>query len=91
MSFDFIFNIHTSVFRSALIFEVKRLVMLTRHSEKKFLSFLQNELSLSKADIAVALRQRELDNGPLPMLLWRYGLISIEQLARIFDWLEDQI
>ncbi|MFH7029063.1 MAG: DUF2949 domain-containing protein [Heteroscytonema crispum UTEX LB 1556] len=65
--------------------------MLTRHSEKKFISFLQNELSLSKADIAVALRQRELDNGPLPMLLWRYGLISIEQLARIFDWLEEQI
>jgi Protein of unknown function (DUF2949) len=91
MSFDFIFNIHTSVFRSVLIFEVKRLVMLTRHSEKRFLSFLQNELSLSKADIAVALRQRELDNGPLPMLLWRYGLISIEQLARIFDWLEEQI
>jgi Protein of unknown function (DUF2949) len=64
--------------------------MLTRHSEKKFLSFLQNELSLSKADIAVALRQRELYHGPLPMLLWRYGLISIEQLARIFDWQEEQ-
>jgi Protein of unknown function (DUF2949) len=87
----FSFNINTSAFISVLIFEVKRLVMLTRHSEKRFLSFLQNELSLSKADIAVALRQRELDNGPLPMLLWRYGLISIEQLARIFDWLEEQI
>jgi len=24
----------------------------------------------------------------LPMLLWQYGLVTIEQLDRIFDWLE---
>ncbi|TFI54606.1 DUF2949 domain-containing protein [Mastigocladus laminosus UU774] len=59
-------------------------------SEIKFINFLQNELELSSGDIAVALRKRELENGPLPMLLWQYGLVDIEQLERIFDWLEKQ-
>ncbi|WP_081403001.1 DUF2949 domain-containing protein [Scytonema hofmannii] len=36
----------------------------------------------------IALRKHELDNGPLAMLLWQYGLVDIEQLERIFDWLE---
>ncbi len=59
-------------------------------SEIKFINFLQNELELSSGDIAVALRKRELENGPLPMLLWQYGLVDIEQLERILDWLEKQ-
>lgn len=59
-------------------------------SDVKFIDFLQNELELSSSDIAVALRKRELENGPLPMLLWQYGLVDIEQLERIFDWLEEQ-
>ncbi|PMB45389.1 DUF2949 domain-containing protein [Fischerella thermalis CCMEE 5201] len=59
-------------------------------SDIRFIDFLQNELELSSGDIAVALRKRELENGPLPMLLWQYGLVDIEQLERIFDWLEEQ-
>jgi hypothetical protein len=61
--------------------------MVNRNSEKKLLHFLHHELELSNADIAVALRHRELDNGPIPMLLWQYGLVDLEQLERIFDWL----
>lgn len=64
--------------------------MLIPHSDSKFITFLQNELLLSSCDIAVALRKSRLDKGPLPMLLWKYGLVDIEQLERIFDWLEDQ-
>ncbi|MGJ5674135.1 MAG: DUF2949 domain-containing protein [Nostochopsis sp.] len=59
-------------------------------SEIRFINFLQNELELPSGDIAVALRKRESENGPLPMLLWQYGLVDIEQLERIFDWLEKQ-
>ncbi|MEA5619095.1 DUF2949 domain-containing protein [Cronbergia sp. UHCC 0137] len=63
--------------------------MIYCNSDKKLLHFLHNELELSNADIAVALRHRELDNGPIPMLLWQYGLVDLEQLARIFDWLAE--
>jgi hypothetical protein len=65
--------------------------MVHRNSDKKLLQFLHSELELSKADIAVALRNREFDQGPIPMLLWQYGLIDLQQLEKIFDWLADQV
>ena len=65
--------------------------MIVSSSDINFINFLQNELALSTQDISVALRKRELDNDPLPMLLWQYGLVSLEQLEQILDWLEDQI
>jgi len=65
-------------------------MMLTPHSDSKFINFLQKELLLTSCDIAVAVRKSRLDKGPLPMLLWQYGLVDIEQLAKIFDWLESQ-
>ncbi|MEH2081844.1 MAG: DUF2949 domain-containing protein [Nostoc sp.] len=64
--------------------------MPTRNRDIKLLTFLHNELELSNADIAVALRHRESENGPLPMLLWQYGFVDLEQLGKIFDWLADQ-
>lgn len=54
----------------------------------RFIRFLQEDLALSAASIAIAMRHREQDPGPLPMILWQYGLVTLEQLDRIFDWLE---
>ncbi|NET01062.1 MAG: DUF2949 domain-containing protein [Sphaerospermopsis sp. SIO1G2] len=59
---------------------------LSRYS--KLINFLQEELSISAASLDVALRHREQDTGSLTMLLWQYGLITLEQLEQIYDWLE---
>ncbi|BAS57304.1 MULTISPECIES: DUF2949 domain-containing protein [Leptolyngbya] len=61
--------------------------MLTA-THSKFIRFLQEELSLSTSSIALALRYREQNPGPLPMILWQYGLVTIEQLDRIYNWLD---
>ena len=45
----------------------------------RLIHFLQEDLSISAASLAVALRHREQDPGPLPMILWQYGLITLEQ------------
>ncbi|HEY9881851.1 MAG TPA: DUF2949 domain-containing protein [Leptolyngbyaceae cyanobacterium] len=50
--------------------------------------FLQEELSVSPSSIEVALRHIEQDPGPLPMILWQYGLITLEELEQIYDWME---
>ncbi|MBW4667963.1 MAG: DUF2949 domain-containing protein [Cyanomargarita calcarea GSE-NOS-MK-12-04C] len=50
--------------------------------------FLQEDLAISTASLAVALRHLEQDPGPLPMILWQYGLVTLEQLEQIYDWLE---
>lgn len=54
----------------------------------RFINFLQEDLAISTASLSMALRQREQDPGPLPMILWQYGLITLEQLDQIYDWLE---
>lgn len=54
----------------------------------RFIRFLEEELALSAASINIALRHREQDPGPLPMILWQYGLITLEELEQIYDWLE---
>ncbi|MBW4508367.1 MAG: DUF2949 domain-containing protein [Scytonematopsis contorta HA4267-MV1] len=64
--------------------------MQVLNRDTNLIDFLHNELKLKNEDIAVVLRHRELDNAPLPMLLWQYGLVSIEQLEQIFDWLEQE-
>lgn len=54
----------------------------------QLVNFLQNELAMSASSIEVALRRQAQDPGPLPMILWQYGLISLNQLEQIFCWLE---
>jgi hypothetical protein len=54
----------------------------------KLIRFLTEDLSLSTASMNMALKQIEKNPGPLPMVLWQYGLVTIEQLNQIYDWLD---
>ncbi|GAB4341561.1 MAG: DUF2949 domain-containing protein [Leptolyngbyaceae cyanobacterium] len=62
--------------------------MESNRNTTQLITFLQEELDLSATSIAIALRHSEQDPGPLPMILWQYGLVSLEELEQIFDWLE---
>ena len=55
----------------------------------RLIRFLQEDLAISAASIAIAVRHCEQDPGPLPMVLWQYGLVTLDQLDRIYDWLEN--
>ncbi|MDJ0705806.1 MAG: DUF2949 domain-containing protein [Leptolyngbyaceae cyanobacterium MO_188.B28] len=56
--------------------------------QSRLIDFLQEELAIPAESIAVALRRSERSQALLPMLLWQYGLVTLEQLDQIFDWLE---
>lgn len=56
--------------------------------ETQLIDFLQRELAIPQDSIAIAQRTMEQNLGPLPMVLWQYGLITLEQLDRLYDWLE---
>ncbi|BAT52790.1 hypothetical protein NOS3756_17310 [Nostoc sp. NIES-3756] len=62
----------------------------TKNKNLELLNFLHKELELSDKDMAVALKHQKFDNGPLPMLLWQYGLVDLAQLEQILDWLYDE-
>ncbi|MDX2096291.1 MAG: DUF2949 domain-containing protein [Leptolyngbyaceae cyanobacterium bins.59] len=61
------------------------------HCDTELLNFLQQELALSTEEITLLLNHRESEYAPLPMLLWQYGLISLEKLNHLFDWLEHRV
>ncbi|MFM2079359.1 MAG: hypothetical protein RLZZ124_1281 [Cyanobacteriota bacterium] len=50
------------------------------------LRHLRQELALSESALALGLRQSELEQAPLPVVLWRFGLINLEQLDQLFAW-----
>jgi hypothetical protein len=54
----------------------------------QFMKFLQEDLAIPATDIQVALRHPEQTPSLLPMILWQYGLVTLNQLDLIFDWLE---
>ncbi|MGK7897108.1 MAG: DUF2949 domain-containing protein [Xenococcus sp. (in: cyanobacteria)] len=54
----------------------------------KLIKFLQEELAIPATSIVLAMRHHQSDSDQLPMILWQYGLITLQQLDKIFDWLE---
>ncbi|HEY9667454.1 MAG TPA: DUF2949 domain-containing protein [Coleofasciculaceae cyanobacterium] len=55
---------------------------------QKLISFLRDELAIPSSSIDLAVRHHADTPNLLPMVLWQYGLVTLEQLDRIFDWLE---
>lgn len=52
--------------------------------------FLQERLGLSANALHLGLRQAELEQAPLPIVLWSFGLLSLAQLQEVLDWQENQ-
>ncbi len=53
----------------------------------KLINFLKEELALSNDSIEIVQRSVEDHPAPIPMILWQYGLVTLEELDRIYDWL----
>ena len=54
------------------------------------LHFLQRRLGLSPSALELGQRQAELEQAPLPIVLWSFGLLSLKQLEEVFDWQNSQ-
>jgi hypothetical protein len=65
-----------------------RVVLMDAATQARLIEFLTEELAIPSGAIAVALRHQNHAANPLPMVLWQYGLITLEQLDQIFDWME---
>ncbi len=57
---------------------------------KNFVKFLKEELFLSPDSINIVQRAVEDQPAPIPMILWQYGLVTLEELDRIYDWLHSK-
>lgn len=59
-------------------------------ASKELQDFLQARLGLSSNALNLGLRQAELEQAPLPIVLWSFGLLSLEQLQQVLDWENNQ-
>ena len=50
------------------------------------LRYLRQELGLSDNALQLGLRQSEQEQEPLPVVLWRFGLITLEQFDQVLGW-----
>ncbi|MDX2100175.1 MAG: DUF2949 domain-containing protein [Leptolyngbyaceae cyanobacterium bins.59] len=65
-------------------------------SKARLINFLQSEMAISDAEVAMALRFLDRNAAPpseqaaslLPLVLWQHGVVTIDQLSRVLDWLE---
>ena len=57
----------------------------------KLLSFLKAKIGISDNAINLGLKHCEAEQAPLPIVLWSFGLLSIEQFQKVLDWQNDHL
>lgn len=63
---------------------------MTKATFAQFLQYLQDELSISRISIEQALQSLGKDSHLLPIALWQYGVLTLNQLDQVYDWLADK-
>ncbi len=56
---------------------------------KNLLIFVKEEFSLNDQAISLAIKHSNLESAPFPIVLWNFGLITIEQYQVLLDWIID--
>ena len=54
---------------------------------KEIIIYLFNELDLDESSIELGLKLSIRNNTPLPILLWSYGMLTIEELDKLYSFL----
>ena len=54
---------------------------------KEMLIYLFYELGLEESSIELGLKLAIKNNTPLPILLWSYGMLTIEELDKLYSFL----
>ena len=64
---------------------------MINYSNSKILSFLKEEIGLEESCIELGLKLSIKNNTPLPILLWNYGIITIEEMDKLYTFLYKKI
>ena len=54
---------------------------------KEMIIYLFNEVGLEESSIELALKLAIKNKTPLPILLWSYGMLTIEELDKLYSFL----
>ena len=60
---------------------------MNRDISKEIIVYLSNEVGLDEESIELGLKLSIKNNTPLPILLWSYGMLTIEELDKLYSFL----
>ena len=49
--------------------------------------YLFNEVGIEESSIELGIKLSKKNNSPLPILLWSYGMLTIEELDELYSFL----
>ena len=55
----------------------------------KLCDFIIDNLGISESALQLGIKRSALENSPLPVVMWSYGLLSLDQLKMILIWQKD--
>ena len=61
--------------------------MTNNYVSKEIIIYLKNEIGLNESSIELGLKLSTRNNTPLPILLWSYGILTIEELDKLYSFL----
>ena len=56
---------------------------------KELCDFIIYKLGISQSALELGVKRSCIENSPLPIVMWSYGLLSLPQLQTILSWQKD--
>ena len=60
---------------------------MNKYVSREMIIYLFNVLGLDESTIELGIRLSIKNNTPLPILLWSYGILTIEELDKLYSFL----
>jgi len=60
---------------------------MNNYLHKEMIIYLFNEVGLEESSIELGIKLSMKNNTPLPILLWSYGMLTIEELDKLYSFL----
>ena len=60
---------------------------MNNYLSREIIIYLFNVLGLDESTIELSIKLSTKNNTPLPILLWSYGMLTIEELDKLYSFL----
>ena len=60
---------------------------MNKNYPENMIFFLKNEIGLELSSIELGIKLSIRENTPLPILLWSYGMLTIDELDKLYSFL----
>ena len=64
---------------------------MNNYLSREMIIYLFNVLGLDESTIELGIKLSKKNNTPLPILLWSYGMLTIDELDKLYSFLFQKI